>query len=88
MASLARIALLPDIPTVIESGMAGFDSSIWFGMAAPAKTPPTIIARVSRAIAEIVDFCTRHVWPVILVSALLAAAGGTYGRGISASMPT
>src|SRR3984957_12170117 len=33
---------------------------------------------LSRAIAEIVEFCTRHIWPVLLVSALLTAAGGTY----------
>jgi hypothetical protein len=33
---------------------------------------------LSRAIAQIVEFCTRHIWPVLLVSALLTAAGGTY----------
>jgi hopanoid biosynthesis associated RND transporter like protein HpnN len=33
---------------------------------------------LSRAIAAIVDVCTRHIWPIILISALLAAASGTY----------
>ena len=48
-----RIALLPNVPTVSESGLPGFDVSVWFGIAAPAKTPADVIARVSRAIAAI-----------------------------------
>jgi len=48
-----RIAVLPNVPTVAESGMPGFNVGIWFGIAAPAKTPREIVARVSRAIAEI-----------------------------------
>jgi tripartite-type tricarboxylate transporter receptor subunit TctC len=53
VASRQRDALLPNVPTVSESGVAGFDVSIWFGIAAPAKTPPDIIARVSREIEAI-----------------------------------
>ncbi len=53
VASLERFALLPKVPTVDESGVSGFDVSVWFGIAAPAGTPPDIIARVSRQIAEI-----------------------------------
>jgi tripartite-type tricarboxylate transporter receptor subunit TctC len=48
-----RIALLPNVPTVSESGVPGFDVSVWFGIAAPAKSPPDIIARDSAAIGEI-----------------------------------
>jgi tripartite-type tricarboxylate transporter receptor subunit TctC len=51
--SLQRVAILPDVPTVNESAVPGFDVSVWFGIAAPAKTPRDIIARVSGAIAEI-----------------------------------
>jgi tripartite-type tricarboxylate transporter receptor subunit TctC len=51
--SLEREAILPNVPTVNESGFPGFDVSVWFGIAAPAKTPSDIIARDSRAIAEI-----------------------------------
>jgi len=53
VASLERIALLPNVPTISESGFPGFDVSVWFGIAAPARTGPDIIARVSRQIAEI-----------------------------------
>jgi tripartite-type tricarboxylate transporter receptor subunit TctC len=48
-----RIALLPNVPTVSESGVPGFDVSVWFGIAAPAKSPADIIARDSAAIAAI-----------------------------------
>src|SRR5208282_868166 len=40
--SLDRIALLPNVPTVNESGVPGFDVSVWFGIAAPARTPRDI----------------------------------------------
>src|SRR5579863_668609 len=48
-----RVSLLPNVPTVAESGVPGFDVSVWFGIAAPAKAPPAAIARVSREIAAI-----------------------------------
>jgi len=48
-----RVALLPNVPTVAESGVPGFDVSVWFGIAGPAKTPPAAIARISRGIAAI-----------------------------------
>jgi tripartite-type tricarboxylate transporter receptor subunit TctC len=51
--SAERVAILPNVPTVAESGVPGFDVSVWFGIAAPAKTPPDAIARVSDAIAAI-----------------------------------
>ena len=51
--SLERIALLPNVPTLNESGVPGFDVSVWFGIAAPAKMPRDIIERVSGEIAAI-----------------------------------
>jgi len=53
VASLQRVALFPNVPTVSESGVPGFDVSVWFGIAAPAKTPRDVIERVSREIGEI-----------------------------------
>jgi tripartite-type tricarboxylate transporter receptor subunit TctC len=53
VASPKRIALLPDVPTVSESGVAGFDVGIWFGIAGPAKIPTDVIARVGREVAAI-----------------------------------
>jgi tripartite-type tricarboxylate transporter receptor subunit TctC len=51
--SLERVAILPNVPTLDESGASGFDVSVWFGIAVPAKTPQDVILRVSTAVAEI-----------------------------------
>jgi tripartite-type tricarboxylate transporter receptor subunit TctC len=40
---------MPDVPTMIESGLAGFDVSTWFGVFAPAGTPPAVVARLNEA---------------------------------------
>lgn len=44
--SAKRLDALPDVPTVAEQGYPGFDSSQWFGLLAPAKTPAPVIARI------------------------------------------
>ena len=51
--SRERIALLPNVPTLAESGLSGFDVTIWFGIAGPAKTPRDVIDRVSREVAAV-----------------------------------
>jgi tripartite-type tricarboxylate transporter receptor subunit TctC len=45
-----RSAQLPGVPTVAESGFAGFDAPAWWAVIAPAKTPPEIVQRVNAAI--------------------------------------
>ncbi len=52
--SAKRFAALPDVPTAAESGLAGYDVSSWNGFAVPAKTPPTVIARLQREVARAV----------------------------------
>ena len=49
--SLKRVPVIPEVPTLAESGMPGFDVETWFGMLAPASTPPRIIARLHQEIA-------------------------------------
>jgi tripartite-type tricarboxylate transporter receptor subunit TctC len=43
----------PEVPTVIESGIAGFEAVAWFGVQAPGRTPPAILNRYAEAILEI-----------------------------------
>lgn len=45
-ASSRRIELLPEVPTIAESGYPGFDAEVWFGLVAPAKTPPETVAQL------------------------------------------
>jgi tripartite-type tricarboxylate transporter receptor subunit TctC len=42
-----RVAVVPDIPTIAESGVPGFDVMSWFGFFVPAKTPRDIVARIN-----------------------------------------
>jgi len=50
---LKRAFYLPEAPTVAESGVPGYENTIWQALLAPAKTPPAVIARLHREIAEI-----------------------------------
>jgi tripartite-type tricarboxylate transporter receptor subunit TctC len=47
-----RSALVPDVPTVAESGLPGYEASGWFGVIAPASTPPAAVARLSAALVK------------------------------------
>jgi len=49
--SVARSAALPEVPTLIESGLPDFETTAWFAMVAPAGTPRAIVARLSAAAA-------------------------------------
>jgi tripartite-type tricarboxylate transporter receptor subunit TctC len=53
VASAQRPPSLPNVPTIAESGVPGFDLDIWFGVAAPAKTPPDVVAHLNKEIAGI-----------------------------------
>jgi tripartite-type tricarboxylate transporter receptor subunit TctC len=48
-----RIDALPDVPTVAESGLKGFETSQWYGIMAPAGTPDTIVRKLSAEINRI-----------------------------------
>ncbi|HUN68908.1 MAG TPA: tripartite tricarboxylate transporter substrate-binding protein [Burkholderiales bacterium] len=48
-----RQPMAPDVPTFAESGMAGFDPTVWVGVLAPAGTPQPIIQRMSAALAQV-----------------------------------
>ena len=51
VAAKQRMALLPDLPTAAEAGVPGYEASSWFGVVAPAGTPPAIVAKLYNAIA-------------------------------------
>jgi tripartite-type tricarboxylate transporter receptor subunit TctC len=49
----ARFPQLPDVPTVSESGLSGFDVDIWYGLLAPARTPSAIVKKLSDDLARV-----------------------------------
>ncbi|MEI6719484.1 MAG: tripartite tricarboxylate transporter substrate binding protein [Betaproteobacteria bacterium] len=53
IATLQRSALAPELPTLGEAGLPGFTSDSWFGIAAPAKTPPAAIRKMQTQVADI-----------------------------------
>lgn len=73
--SPARLEALPEIPTVAESGLPGFEYIAWLGIAAPAGTPEPIIERLQREIA------------VILLTDEARKYFASYGREPVASTP-
>jgi tripartite-type tricarboxylate transporter receptor subunit TctC len=50
MAQSKRSAIAPDVPSMAEAGLPGFDTAVWFGLLAPAGTPPEIISVLSREV--------------------------------------
>jgi tripartite-type tricarboxylate transporter receptor subunit TctC len=48
----AREPTMPDVPTVAESGVPGYEFGIWFGMFAPAATPKAIVTRLNQEIVK------------------------------------
>jgi tripartite-type tricarboxylate transporter receptor subunit TctC len=61
-----RSSVLPDVPTAIEAGVAGYDATIWLGLMAPAGTPTPILEKLNAAInvavkrPEIVDLWAKQ----------------------------
>ena len=59
--TLERVAVAPDLPTVAESGVPGFDVSSWIGLFVPAKTPSAIVHKLNAdTVAALADPATRQ----------------------------
>ena len=50
--TIKRAPQFPDLPTIDEAGVPGFDASSWFGLLAPANTPPAVIKRIDDALIK------------------------------------
>jgi tripartite-type tricarboxylate transporter receptor subunit TctC len=69
-----RDAILPDVPTLAEQGYPNTDASNWYGLLAPAKTPPDIIAKLNKAVNDALNDAQVH---EKLVKAGATPVGGT-----------
>jgi tripartite-type tricarboxylate transporter receptor subunit TctC len=52
---LQRSPLFPELPTLDEAGVTGFDMDSWAGIVAPARTPPAIVVQLNRELRKIID---------------------------------
>jgi tripartite-type tricarboxylate transporter receptor subunit TctC len=52
---IKRSALLPDLPTMDEAGVTGFDMDAWAGFVGPANMPPAVVAQLNKALRPIID---------------------------------
>jgi tripartite-type tricarboxylate transporter receptor subunit TctC len=50
-----RNPTLPEVPTIAESGLPGYESSLWQAIVAPAATPPAVVARLNREIVAVLN---------------------------------
>lgn len=57
---MKRSAALPDVPTISEAALPGYESSIWWGIHAPVGTPQAIVDRLQKEISEIVNSPEMH----------------------------
>jgi tripartite-type tricarboxylate transporter receptor subunit TctC len=55
VSTLKRAAQAPDVPTMVEAGVPGFETSLWFALVAPAKLPAPIAARLNREVNAIIS---------------------------------
>ncbi|MCC6533530.1 MAG: tripartite tricarboxylate transporter substrate binding protein [Burkholderiales bacterium] len=54
VSSLTRAEVAPEVPTIAETGLPGYEALVWFGLFAPAGTPTELVARLSSEIGNIV----------------------------------
>jgi tripartite-type tricarboxylate transporter receptor subunit TctC len=50
-----RVAMLPTVPTFGEAGLSGYEASVWWGLVAPAKTPPDAVAVLTRQVLKALE---------------------------------
>ena len=68
-----RATQLPDVPTVQEAGLKGFEATAWYAIVAPTGTPPDIVSKVNRLVN---DFLTSDKGKVVLEQNALQGVGG------------
>jgi tripartite-type tricarboxylate transporter receptor subunit TctC len=82
IAAAQRVELMPDVPTMAEAGVP-IEAAYWVGMAAPAATPPAVIARLEKALSAAVaapETQKRLTEMGVVVTPLAAREFGDYIR--------
>jgi tripartite-type tricarboxylate transporter receptor subunit TctC len=81
-----RIAIAPDVPTMAEAGLPGFNTGLWFGLVAPAGTPRAVIDKIAAAANEAIktDAVVKALSPQGIT--LIGGTPDEFGRYITSEM--
>jgi tripartite-type tricarboxylate transporter receptor subunit TctC len=69
-----RVTALPDVPTLMETGIPGYEASLWMAVVAPAGVPPAIVARLSGELNAVLNM--RETQDALLAQGMEAELGG------------
>lgn len=78
-----RVSTLPDVPTLAESGLPGFNSISWIGLLAPATTPPEVLEKIAADVREVIASEDLHSRLVGLGAVPRASTPAEFGRLIA-----
>ena len=82
IAGSKRSPALPELPTIAESGVPGYESGSWLGLLAPAKTPQKIIARLNEVTVKVVNSPQTHARLEALGAVPVASSGKEFAARI------
>jgi tripartite-type tricarboxylate transporter receptor subunit TctC len=82
-----RSPILPELPTIAESGVPGSESSSWLGLFAPAGTPPEVVQRISREVRTTLDRQEVRERQLALGVEIVANTPEEFGRQLAAEIP-
>jgi tripartite-type tricarboxylate transporter receptor subunit TctC len=82
IAGATRTSALPNVPTVAEQGVPGFDASSWYGLVAPAKTPEPVLAKLRDEVAKALKAPDM----VVRIRELGSEPGTAFGKDFGAFM--
>ena len=80
VAGAKRASALPDVPTIAESGVPGFEASAWFGLVAPAKTPTPVLAKLESEVDAILKMPDVQKRLIELGAEPASISGAAFGR--------
>jgi len=84
--SLSRSSLMPELPTVAESGLPGFEVIVWYGVLAPAATPKGIISKLNEHVKEMANVPEVKARLAALGAEAISSTPGEFARKIREDM--
>jgi tripartite-type tricarboxylate transporter receptor subunit TctC len=82
--STKRLAFLPDVPTIAEAGVPGYEANNWWGLVAPTGTPPAVIGRLHKELSVILTSAETQKRFQTEGAEALQMTSGAFGRFIAA----